>query len=253
MMELKTVIATARRSVVAIMKVHPNGKKDGAGNLQFDVGIVGTAFCVVSNKSYVTAHHVLNGGKPREAGDKFFVFRSQQRVGTIAHFPITHFHLEDAASDIAIFDAATPPGVGIDITSLPVCDGLQEDGTAVLTYGFPAPLVMAGSLDLTGNWVGGKVMIVGNANIGIVAGSELDAATNNLIYHFNVGWHNGESGGPVALLDPLAVIAIMQANRDIVTQRGDTVRGPRIGRALSWVKAYLQAVGASFVPPSQRS
>lgn len=247
MPDLISAIAQVRHSVGAVLKIHPTGAKDTTGNPQYTAGFVGTAFCLVANTRFLTAHHVFNLGKPRDPIDKFVLFICQDNGPRVLHVPITQFGLEDAATDMTIFDATIPPGFGVSVQSLPVVLRAQPDGTPVLTYGFPAPIVGQWTADMAGNWTGGQIVLIGHANAGIVSAGGHSHAQNGIrVYEFNVGWHNGESGGPVCVLDPVSVVALMQANRNIQTPNG-IAQGPRIGRALSSVESHLRLAGATIV------
>ena len=88
------------------------------------------------------------------------------------------------------------------------------------------------------------MFLKGHANEGIIAGQfDLDGAH---AIEFNVAWHHGESGGPVAAAEPFGVIAMMQQYRGIQTPHG-VVAGPHLGRALSNAEAKLRAFGVKVV------
>src|SRR2546422_173388 len=65
-------------------------------------------------------------------------------------------------------------------------------------------------------------------------------------YELNVGWHHGESGGPIFSLEPLAAFAMMQSYRNIQSPHG-VVAGPHMGRAMSVMTTALTAHGATIV------
>lgn len=63
------------------------------------------------------------------------------------------------------------------------------------------------------------------------------------MYELNIGWHHGESGGPiVSLTDPLAAFSMMQQYRNVQSPHG-IVAGPRRGCALSLIAAELAELG----------
>src|SRR5690348_14824073 len=62
MAALTEVIRNVEGAVGAIMRVKQTGT-DATGQPQFQVGIVGTAFCVVRNRVFVTANHVFMDDK----------------------------------------------------------------------------------------------------------------------------------------------------------------------------------------------
>ena len=92
-----------------------------------------------------------------------------------------------------------------------------------------------------GDWMGGNFFLKGHANEGIVASHY--TIDGQLFYELNVGWHHGESGGPVFRIDPFAGFAIMQQYRNIQTPHG-TIPGPRQGRGLSVLESDLHNIGA---------
>ena len=80
-----------------------------------------------------------------------------------------------------------------------------------------------------------------HANEGIVSAQYVVVGVR--IYELNVGWHHGESGGPVVTLtDPPAAFSLMQYYRNIQSPHG-TVAGPHCGRSLSAIQAELVGLG----------
>jgi hypothetical protein len=129
----------------------------------------------------------------------------------------------------------------VEIPALPVSFAPQPDGTRVVTLGFPAPEVAAISLDPQGHYLGGQLFLKSHANEGIVSAQYLLGGMQ--VYELNVGWHHGESGGPiVALGDPPAAFALMQHYRNVTTPHG-VVAGPHRGCALSMVRRELTGLG----------
>lgn len=100
------------------------------------------------------------------------------------------------------------------------------------------------SIDPQGNWQRGDLFLKGHANTGIVACQFL--IDGQSVYELNVGWHHGESGGPIAFLDPISVIAIMQGYRNVEAPTGKLV-GPHFGRSLALIEGKLRELGASIV------
>lgn len=248
MTEIVTPIAVVRDSVCAILRIHKkqqskSDKKRGKPP-QFHLAFAGTAWCIVENKYLITAHHVLNNGKPRDKDDKFYAFTVPGNGPMAYHFPISNFLLEDGSLDIAILEVGAPATPGQKIPCAPITFQKFPDGTKVLTYGFPSPVISAANLDEEGNWRGGQLFLKAHANEGIIAGQfEIDAIW---WYELNVGWHHGESGGPIFCLEPLAAFALMQQYRNIQTPHG-IVAGPHAGRSLASIEQKLRDVGAMIV------
>ena len=63
----------------------------------------------------------------------------------------------------------------------------------------------------------------------------------------NVGWHHGESRGPIVRLsEPLAAFSIMQQYRNVKTPHG-VVAGPHRGLALTVIDPTLRQMAAQIV------
>src|SRR4029079_16821291 len=193
-----------RDSVAAVMKITREAPvKNAEGTLpSFGVSFVGTAWCVVADRYFVTAHHVLNNGRPRNAQDHFVLFFVPDNGLMGYHTPLTEFVHEDAANDMAIVAIDSPPQGMSSIPALPITADRPGDGTRVLTYGYPSPVITAATVDVEGNWGGGQLLLKGHANEGIIAG-QYDQSDAH-VFELNVGWHHGESGGPVVRIEPLA-------------------------------------------------
>jgi hypothetical protein len=231
-------IATIRNAVGAILRLHrlPNN--------QTNTAIVGTAWCVVENRYLVTAQHVFNNEKPRDANDRFFVFSVPQNGISAYHVPVVSFPLEDIHNDMAIIEIDASANQGFQLQSVPVTFRQHLDGEKVLTYGFPAPQIFQAQVDKNLNWLGGSLFLKGHANEGIISGQfELNG---QYTYELNVGWFQGESGGPIFSLDPTAAFAIMQRYRNVVTPHG-TVPGPHQGRAVALIENSLRHLGATIL------
>jgi len=219
-------------------------KKNKPPQIQYQLSFVGTAWCIVQNKYLLTAHHILNNLKPRDPNDKFFAFIVPNNGLNAFHFPVVAFPLEDAASDMAILEIGSPVNHTNQIPSVPITFNRPIDGSMVFTYGFPAPAINKANVDQNGNFAGGEFFLKAHANEGILAAQY--EINNQWFCEFNVGWHHGESGGPVFQLDPLAGFAVMQQYRNVQTPLGP-VAGPHAGRSLECVKAQLISIGCKIV------
>jgi len=243
MPDLVNAIANVRNSVCAVMRITALPQSNPGTPPQFRVAFVGTAWCIVQNRYFLTAHHVLNGGQPRNPNDKFSLFFVPNNGPLAFHALVTGFSLEDIPNDMAILEVASiPENVG-NVPAVPVTFQNKPDGSYVFTYGFPSPIISAGNVDPNGNWLGGSLVLKGHANEGLVAG-QYDSG--GLIYELNVGWHHGESGGPILCADPIAGFAIMQAYRPIQSP-GGTYPGPHQGRSLVAIRTALQTLGARVI------
>lgn len=250
MLNLVQAISAVRDSVVAVLKVHMSKPaKQQKGKIrppQYQISLVGTAWCIVDDKYVVTAYHIFNNGKPRIESDKFNVFAVPQNGPRAFHFPVTGYILEDKVSDVAILEVGSPLSPDAKIKSCPITFKPQIDGAKVLTYGFPAPEIKSASVDQDGNWKGGNFFLKAHANEGIVSASyDLDGL---VFYELNVGWHHGESGGPIFALEAEvpAVFSIMQHYRNIHSPHGITA-GPHRGRSLSAIEEKLTELGATII------
>lgn len=248
MSELVGPIAALRDSVCAILRIHKkkqkHSKKKRAKPPEFQLSLVGTAWCIVESRFLVTAHHILNHGKPRDSNDRFYAFTVPGNGPTAYHFPISDFLLEDPTLDMAIMEVGAPATPGQRIPAAPVTIRQLPDGTRVFTYGFPSATIARANVDKHGNWRGGEFFLKGHANEGIIAGKfEIGGVW---WYELNVGWHHGESGGPIFCLEPLAAFAIMQQYRNIQSPHG-IVAGPHAGRSLATIEQRLRDVGATII------
>lgn len=228
-----------------VKRVKQRGKKKPPA-IEITLAFVGTAWCIVPDRYVVTAHHILNDGKPRDPHDRFYAFTVPANAAAAYHYPVAALALEDQATDLAILELGPCPTPGQHLASLPVTFHHPPDGTLVATYGFPSPVIEGANVDANaGTFLGGgRFFLKGHANEGIVAAQyEVDGVR---YYEFNVGWHHGESGGPAALLDPLAVLAVMQHYRNIKTPHG-VVAGPHRGRAIEAIQQQLRQLGAAVL------
>ena len=234
------VIAKVRDSVCAVVRIVPLDKAKG----QFRVGVAGTAWCISEDRYLVTAHHILNEGKPRDTNDRFYIMTVPGNGSTAYEFAVVGFPVEDPTHDLAILEMRPSAGSGQHVPAVPVTFARPVDGAPVLTYGFPAPTVNAASVTADGEWRGGQMFLKGHANEGMVA-AQYDAG-GAWLFEFNVGWHHGESGGPVFQMDPIAVFAVMQHYRNVQTPNG-VQPGPHRGYGLEVIRQHLITHGAAVL------
>jgi hypothetical protein len=114
----------------------------------------------------------------------------------------------------------------------------------VLTVGYPSPEIKSISIDPQLTYLGGQFFLKSHANEGIVA-AQYDAGPGRM-YELNVGWHHGESGGPIVSLGGSAPVAVatMQHYRNVQSPHG-IVAGPHRGFALATIEAELRALGVT--------
>jgi len=249
MADLTTAIPSVRESTAAILRIRPvraeKVKKGKVRPAQFQAGVVGSAFCVVADRYLVTAFHVLNGGQPRNPQDKFFALVVPGNGDPAFHFPIVSVRLERADVDVAVLEIGACATAGVHIPAVPVTFAAQPDGSRVVTVGFPAPEIAQLGVDAQGNFIGGQFFLKSHANEGIVSAQYVIGGVRG--YELNVGWHHGESGGPIAkLADTPAVFSLMQHYRNVQGPHG-VMPGPHRGCALSTVEQELTALGVTGV------
>ena len=247
-MDPTAAIPIVRESVVAILRYRMTRpqivKKERIQPAEFNVGW-GSGFCVVPNQYIITAYHVLNGGQPRNVTDKFLAFVVPRNGNSAHHFPVIGFPLEKPDLDLAILEIGPCATAGIQLPAIPITFAQEQDGSRVLTVGFPNPEVSSINIDPQGKYVGGEFFLKSHANEGILSAQYQIGPVP--VYEFNVGWHHGESGGPVVRLeDPIAAFTVMQEYRDIHSPHG-IVAGPHRGRALSAIQVDIQRLGAHIV------
>jgi len=243
--DLVRASASVRDSILAVLRIRRSPTLQTHGSppiqIQFEVSIVGTAWCVVADRLLLTAYHILNNGQSRDPQDRFYAFSVPGNGEVAYHTPVTSFLIESPQADMVILEIAPPAPPMPPVPAVAVTFALQQDGQRVLTYGFPAPSVAGANVDQNGNWLGGNFFLKAHTNEGIVAGHY--EMNKQLFYELNVGWHHGESGGPVFRIDPVAGFAIMQQYRNIETPHG-TIPGPRQGRGLNVIESELRNIGA---------
>jgi hypothetical protein len=243
--DLKAAIPTLRDSVVAVLRIRmtcpETVKKGKVRPAQFQASLGGSAFCVVADRYVVTAFHMLNGGQPRNTADKFYAFVVPGNGDPAFHFPIVAFPVERADLDIAVLEIGPCATVGVHLPAIPVSFTPRTDGTRVITVGYPAPEIVGLNVTPQGEYRSGQFFLKSHANEGIVSAKYTFGGV--LMYELNVGWHHGESGGPIAALeDQPAVFSLMQHYRNIQSPHG-TVAGPHRGCALSSVHQELTVLG----------
>jgi hypothetical protein len=251
MPDLTTAIPKLRESIVAILTLrmtHPEMFKKGKGKIrpaQFQFHW-GSAFCIVPDKYLVTAFHVLNGGKPRQPDSKSYALVVPGNGDPFFWFPVVSFPIERADFDMAVLEIGPCNTPGVKLPALPITFKMQPDGTQVLTIGFPAPEIAGLNADSQGNFLGGQFFLKSHGNKGIVAAQYiLDGGLP--FYELNVGWHHGESGGPIATLaDEPAAFSLMQQYRPVQSPHG-VLPGPRRGLALSAIHHELEGLGVAGV------
>lgn len=247
MADLAETIATVRECVGAVLRLHriraEKVTEDGVEPAEFQLSF-GSCFCVREDRHVITAFHNLNGGQAgvsRDAADRFYVFTVPGNGEPAYHFPVTGFPVERPDLDLAVLEIGRCVTPGIHLPPLPLSFAARRDGTRVVTLGYPAPEVYGAQIDAGGNYGGGQFFLKSHANEGIVSAQYVMGGT--LVYELNVGWHHGESGGPIVSLDePSAAFSIMQQYRNVSTPHG-VVAGPHRGVALSTIASELAAIG----------
>jgi hypothetical protein len=248
-MDIAEAIPKVRSSIAAVLRLHTvkpaamhKGKQRPA---QIQASISGTAFCIVTDKYLVTAYHVLNGGKPRDTNDKFYAFIVPSNSDHAHHFTIVGFPIEKAEHDIVVLEIGPCSNKEIHIENLPITFANQADGIRIITMGFPAPEIAAVNLDKDGNYVGGQFFLKSHANEGIISAQYNMSGLH--MYELNVGWHHGESGGPIVIPnDPPQAFSIMQHYRNVTTPHG-VVAGPHRGCSLEGIQKEIIELGAQVV------
>jgi hypothetical protein len=242
MRDVSDAIGSVRDAVGALLRISPAPEHG-----KFNLAIVGTTWCVTPGRVFLTAHHVLNEGNPRDANHRFHVLCAPGNGRALFHWPVSGFLLEDTARDLVLLDAPVPAERRIDVPAIPIAITAPRDGTPVLTYGCPAPGIAGATVSEQGNLTAIRTILFTHANTGIVSAQYKISPSTDLLFEFSVGWHHGESGGPVLRLEPeVAAFAVMQHYRNIQGPNG-TMAGPRRGLALASIREALRRAGASLV------
>ncbi len=249
MPDYPAAIASIRDSVVSIMRVRlvqpATTKKGKERPASFNVAFVGTGFCIATDRLLFTAFHVFNEGKPRDASDRFYAFYAPRNGAQAYAREIISVPYEDPNLDMGVVEMAVPPPGQPTVTPASVTRAEVRVGEPVLTYGYPSPAITNATVDPGGHWLGGNIFLMSHANEGIVSSQyELNGT---LHYELNVGWHHGESGGPIfRATGPVSAFALMQSYRNIQSPHG-VVAGPHVGRALRAAEPVLRRLGATIV------
>jgi hypothetical protein len=246
---LTTAIPIIRESTVAILRIHldrpEKAKKGKVRPARFTASLSGSAFCIVADRYLLTAHHILNGGQQRDPNDRFYSFIVPSNGNIFHHFPIIAFPLERADVDVAVLEVGPCATAGVHIPAMPVSFNQKADGYRVVTIGFPSPEIVGLNIGPNMQFLGGQFFLKSHANEGIVSAQYSLGAV--MAYELNVGWHHGESGGPIVSLDdPLAAFSLMQHYRNIKAPHG-VVAGPHRGIALSSIQQDLVPLGVTVV------
>jgi S1-C subfamily serine protease len=245
-------IPALRESVVAVFRYRAlpqkstskHKKKGTPQTARFNVGW-GSGFCIVPDRYIVTAFHVINDGQPRNPADRFVAFTVPGNGDQAYHFPVTAFPVERPDVDLAVLEIGPSAAAGLHLPAIPVSFANHQDGSRVVTVGFPAPEIAGLNVDAQGNYMGGQFFLKSHANEGILSAQYMLGQVH--VYEFNVGWHHGESGGPVLRLqDPVAVFTIMQQYRNIKSPHG-VVAGPHRGCALEAIRQEIERLGCRVV------
>ena len=249
MADLVTAIPIVRQSVAAILRVRmirpETIKKGKIRPAQFQAVLGGSAFCVARDRYLVTAFHVLNGGQLRNGEDKFYAFIVPGNGDPAFHFPVVGFPVERRDVDMAVLEIGPCATAGVSIDAVAVSFERQPDGARVITAGYPSPEIAGLNVDAQGHFLGGQFFLKSHANEGIVSAQY--SIGGLLVYELNVGWHHGESGGPIAALsDAPAVFSLMQHYRNVQSPHG-TVAGPHRGTALAAIRPELTRLGVARV------
>ena len=247
MLDLSRSIPIVREATTAILRLRrlPSepARDDQPAAPTVQGTLVGSAFCIVADRYLLTAHHVLNKGQAREPTDKFYALTVPENGDLAYHFPVVSFPIERTDIDITVLEVGAFPFAQQHIPAIPLTFAGQPDGTRVITVGFPAPEINALNVDSELNYRGGTMFLKSHANDGIVSAQYI--VGNARVYELNVGWHHGESGGPVVVLgETPAAFSLMQHYRNINSPHG-VVAGPHRGCSLSTIESELRALGAT--------
>lgn len=249
MPDLTKIIPQVRDSVVAVLRVHvvhrESVKRGKVRQAQLACNI-GSGFCVLADKYLISADHVLHdAGRPRDPQDHFYALAVPGNGGPYYIFPIVGFPVEQEATDVAVLEIGPCATPGIHIPAIALSLESPVDGSPVVTVGCPAPELGSVRLDAEGNFGGGPMFLKTHANEGIVAAQYALAFAN--VFELNVGWHHGESGGPiVTATDPPAAFSLMQGYRNVQSPHG-VLPGPHRGVTLACISAELAALGIPTV------
>ena len=247
MADLKVAIPNLRASVVAILRTRLETQQTTQNGqivpAQYEVGW-GSGFCIVSDRYLITAFHVLSGAvnTPRNPQSKFYALVVPGNGDPYYTFPVIGFPLERQDIDIAVLEIGPSAAAGVHLPAVAVTFNPQADGTEVLTIGFPAPEIGGLNMDANHNFLAGAFFLKSHANEGIISAQYIFNSTLPM-YELNVGWHIGESGGPIATVaEQPVVFSLMQHYRNVQSPNG-VLPGPRRGILLSVIRQELVALG----------
>ena len=241
--DLSKSIAVIRESVVAVLRVRRVIDPANPALIQFQ-HTWGTGFCITDDRFVLTAAHNLGD---RDPSWKMFACAVPQNGSAMVIFPVVGIVLDRPDVDIAALEIGKPLDGHVSLPALPVTFQPFADGTRVATVGFPSPQVARIAVDAAGEFAGGEFFLKSHANEGILAAQYIEGPAATPTYEFNVGWHHGESGGPVATVsENPAALTLMQHYRNIDSPHG-VAAGPHRGLSLSVVAAELRALGARVV------
>ena len=161
-------IGQVRDSVCGLLCIH-----HVSGN-EYNSAIVGTVWCVVRNHYFITAYHVLNNNKARDPNGKFYILRAPENGPKLERTPVVTFALEDPGCDYVILEIDEREGSSLGFNPLNIYTGQVQDGTRVLTYGYPAPKVASARINPQGKLTQMQTMLISHANEGIVLGGLCD-------------------------------------------------------------------------------
>ena len=132
MADLRGLIQSARDAVWAVFRESYDAARDWT-----EVSCVGTAWCF-ADKRFLAAAHVFNEGKPRDPKASFKLARvtGLNRVGVLQLVGIKQVLYEDLALDFAVLEAV---GLQEGVPQIPLTFDTAEDGTQVVTIGYPTP------------------------------------------------------------------------------------------------------------------
>ncbi len=188
---------------------------------------------------------MFNGGAIRNPQDRFYALVVPRNDNPFFFFPVIGFPLERPDLDLGVVEIGACENGTERLPALPVTFASQQDGSKVVTVGFPAPEIVSINADPQGRFRGGQFFLKSHANEGIVSAQyNLGAIT---AYELNVGWHHGESGGPVVSItnDP-AVFTVMQHYRNVQGPHG-IMAGPHRGVSLLSIEQELRNLGVGAV------
>ena len=218
---LEDHIENIRDSVVAVARARISGQGT-------ELGILGTAWCIVPSV-FLTAHHVFNNGQPRNVADQFILLRAKGNRPALEGIPVTGFPLEDEGIDLAAMSIPSDKASLFD--PIEIDFGNIRDGLGIFTYGYPGASIQSATTDpSTGLITAMQTKMFSRANDGIVS-AQYDLGGMAAL-EVNVAWFKGESGGPILKNEDGKAIGVMKSTRYLSDKDGADIPGPRIGTPL---------------------